>query len=921
MKASFYSAYPTRSLIRGGQRTLLALFCVAVGVMAIVGLQLVGGMIKDALVGNARVINGGDLSVQTVTPLAQGDLKLFDDLKQQGLLTTYTAVYQQGIQVPRPNGKRANVSFLAVDPAVYPLVGQPTLSKSAGGDFHALLKTPGNAIVSQTLFDEFGGQLGQTIKITAGYENRQFDVKITGVLTKDSSFGQGAQLYTSLATLTSTSSQPVSYSVVYALTPGANQAAQAKTIVEARIPGATVETADGLLKQLQDSVQLINRFLTIVGLLALLIGGVGIINTMQVLLARRRVEIAMLKTTGYQRRDLYLLFGVEAGLLGLIGGVIGALVGIAVAAGIRVLFERTFQLVLTFKLDWGVILGGVAVGLATALIFGLLPIVQAAGVRPTVVLRELPEGRTWRTAAGSVLLVLLLSVLFAVLSTVIIGSLVWGLAAVYGTFAFLGLLSIGFALLMVVIGRLPVPERYSIPFLTLVTLGVLVAIGITFVPALRGVGILLLIATLAGYAIVLAPREWKISTKMAFRNLGRTRGRTVTTLLALFIGVFAVGLVLVLGQGIRQTINGFIGAQLRYNMIALTPNDQAGAFNTALGTVAGDIKAHESVEATLGTQPVDINGQPLGQILANDDPKRQGQPVNVFVRYLSGIQGYDLAAGKAPVVGTPPDQLTDTAKYGDPGRMLNASDAGTMNVMVDASLREAPTNMKVGDKFTQVNQFTGKRVTLTVVGFYKATGTTISINLNAAPVLGSLEATRALGGQTTQTVFYLQVNADKTSAVTDALTAAVPRAQIVNFSDIIGQFGQVLNNLLLMLTAIASLALIAGIIIIANAVALAMLERRRELGIMKAVGYTSRRVLGVVLIENGLIGGIGGLLGMMLVALATGIFSQAADLSLNVSIVTTIGLIVLVAIVAMLVAALVAWSATRVRPLEVLRYE
>ena len=265
--------------------------------------------------------------------------------------------------------------------------------------------------------------------------------------------------------------------------------------------------------------------------------------------------------------------------------------------------------------------------------------------------------------------------------------------------------------------------------------------------------------------------------------------------------------------------------------------------------------------------------------------------------------------------------MNDTAKYGDPGRMLNASDAGTFNVIVDASLREAPTKMKVGDTFTQVNQFTGQRVTLTVVGFYKATGTTISINLNAAPVLGSLEATRALGGQATQTVFYLQVDAAKTGTVTDALTAAVPRAQIVNFADIIGQFGQVLNNLLLMLTAIASLALIAGIIIIANAVALAMLERRRELGIMKAVGYTSRRVLGVVLIENGLIGGIGGLLGMMLVALATGIFSQVAGLSLSVSIVTTIGLIALVAIVAMLVAAIVAWSATRVRPLEVLRYE
>ena len=110
-------------------------------------------------------------------------------------------------------------------------------------------------------------------------------------------------------------------------------AEQAKDLISAHFAGSQVQTAAGLLKQLEDSVKQLNNFLVIVGLLALLIGGVGIVNTMQVLLARRRVEIAMLKTTGYQRRDLYLLFGLEAALLGLIGGILGALLGIGIAAG------------------------------------------------------------------------------------------------------------------------------------------------------------------------------------------------------------------------------------------------------------------------------------------------------------------------------------------------------------------------------------------------------------------------------------------------------------------------------------------------------------------------------------------------------------------------------------------------------------
>jgi len=914
-----YLTYPARSLVRGGQRTVLALICVAVGVMAIVGLQLVGGMIKDALVGNARAINGGDLSVRLINPLAQNELAYFEDLRSQGLVTSYTATYEDGIQLPKPGGGRANVQFLAVDPTVYPYVGEPGLTSGAGGGFRALLRTPGNAVVSTDLLASLGGTLGQTVRITAGLDSRQFEVKIAGVIEPKATLGQGEALYVSLDTFRAAAAAPIAYTVVYATTPDAARAEQARELTAARFTGAQVQTADGLLKQLQDNIEQVNRFLIIVGLLALLIGGVGIVNTMQVLLARRRVEIAMLKTTGYQRRDLFLLFGLEAALLGLLGGILGALAGVGVAAAIRVLFERAFRLILTFKVEPAIVLGGVAVGLATALIFGLLPIVQAASVRPTVVLREMDEGRTWRTVLGQIGLIALLSVLFAGLASLIIGSVQWGVIAVYGTFVALGLLSLGFGLVVYLIGRLPVPERYSVRYLLLVTLGVAAAIGIALVPDLRGVGILLLVATLTGYVVVLLPREWKISTKMAFRNLGRARGRTTTTLLALFIGVFAVGVVLVLGQGVRETINAFIANQIRYNVIALAPRTEADAVNRALDSVGGDIKSRQTVEVAPLTAPQAINGQPLGPIIAADDPQRQGPPAQVFVRYLSGFQGYDLANGQAPQVGTAPEQVNDASGSG--GRSLNASDAGTDNVILDSALRGAPTKMKIGDTFTQTNQFTGQGRTLTVVGFYAATGDGVGINLNLSPVLGSLETVRALGGQGTQAVWYMQVENGRTGRVTDMLTEAVPRAQVVNFTDLVAQIGQVLDNLLLMLTAIASLALFAGIVIIANAVALAMLERRRELGIMKAVGYTSQRVLGVVLIENGLIGGLGGLLGMLLVAVATFAFNRFAGLTIGVSIVTTLGLIGLVAFVAMLVAALVAWGTTRVRPLEVLRYE
>src|SRR5215831_1709454 len=99
MKAGFYWSYPSRSLTRGGQRTLLAIFCIAVGVLAIVALQLVGNMFNDALTTNIRSGNGGDISVRSdIVPLTAQQVATLDGLKAQGQITDYTAVVEAQAQ-------------------------------------------------------------------------------------------------------------------------------------------------------------------------------------------------------------------------------------------------------------------------------------------------------------------------------------------------------------------------------------------------------------------------------------------------------------------------------------------------------------------------------------------------------------------------------------------------------------------------------------------------------------------------------------------------------------------------------------------------------------------------------------------------------------------------------------------------------
>jgi ABC-type antimicrobial peptide transport system permease subunit len=116
----------------------------------------------------------------------------------------------------------------------------------------------------------------------------------------------------------------------------------------------------------------------------------------------------------------------------------------------------------------------------------------------------------------------------------------------------------------------------------------------------------------------------------------------------------------------------------------------------------------------------------------------------------------------------------------------------------------------------------------------------------------------------------------------------------------------------------------AGLALIANTVALAMLERRREIGILKAIGHTSRGILGMVLAEHGILGIVGAYAALLLVSLAATILSQlafqsATGTSASVSLIVTLA--GATALLCMLVAGMVAWQATRVRPIEVLRYE
>ena len=909
-----YFNYTSRSLLRGGQRTLLALFCVAVGVMAIVALQLVGLMINNAFTSNVRDANGGDLAVSAETePFKQSDLAFFDRLKNNGTITNYTALSTVNGSLSLTASLTQSFNVMVVNPSTFPVVTPPTFVNPQSGTIASLLGN-GQVIVDQSFIDQYNKKLGDSFDMHITTQNNggmSIPVKIAAIVKDDGALAQssGTMLIASSDYYAANPKLPVLYDTIDITTVDQAHTDQAVKAIQDHFPVARTQTAADALKNNQQQVDYIKQFLEIAGLLALLIGGVGIINTMQVLLSRRRTEIAMLKTTGYRRTDLYLLFGLETGLLGLIGGAIGAGAAIGISYVVRNLVEQLFQLNIPFVLDPFTIVGGIVIGLFTALIFGLMPIVQAANIRPLNVIRELPEGGA-SSIALTIGLLLLLSVLFCVMAVVILGNVALGIGAVYGAFIFLGILSVFFGLVVFVISVLPVPERFSPGYLALVLAAM--AISVLIFLALPPFGALLLVVSLLGLVVVVLPRSWKSNAKMALRNIGRQKARTTTTMLALFVGVFTIGLILVLGQDLRDKINNALAQSLTFNVITITSNSDATTLESHLNAITGLQSSRQHVIAS--TVPVAINDQPVTTLL----PKGNSQPApgnlgRAALYFLSGIEGYDVGHNQLPAT----QDLTIVQ-----GRNLNAGDAGTNNVLIAwvvANNKPLQPYLKIGSTITVASQDGTVTRTLTIVGFYREKG----FGSNLEPILGTANTVTDLSPNGTgQTIFYMKIDTGKVNKAVGDIGRLTPNASVLNLANIGDFINQILNDMLLTLIAIASLSLLAGVIIIANAVALAMLERRRELGILKSVGYTSRSILSEVLIENGVIGGAGALLAMLLVTLATSLLGQFVFHStFGVSGLIALGLIGGIALLAMLVAALVAWGAVRVRPLEVLRYE
>lgn len=788
------------------RRLVLSMSSIAIGVAALVAVDSYSADVVRSIHVQARSLLGADLSVSARRTLPPPARAWLDSLRARGAaeahVTTFSSMALGGSLAGGGKGTRL-VQVRAMGPGA-PFYGK--IETSPPDKWKELQSGP-YAIVDSALLIALDAKIGDTLSlgyarfaIIATLRNVPGDIGVASAL--------GPRVYIPDKYLAAT--QLLTY----------GSRAEYETLV--RLPAAM--DADALAKshrQLFDSLQVrarsvadtersltrsieqLGRFLGLVGLIALLLGGTGVASALRAYMAEKIDAIAVLRCLGASASQVVWMFVLEAAGLGLAGALMGVVLGVGAQLVLPHVLGSFIPVDVSPQLEWIPALSGLALGTWVGVLFALGPVLGVRNIAPLQVLRRDDDSAqgaarsAWRdpprVIAALVLAASVVAVCIARADGAIVG--LWMSAGIAG------------------------------------------ALGATWVAAI----------VCARLAKRLAQLRWSFIVRHGITNVDRPGNQTRPVVLALGFGAFLLGtLALVQGNLLRQ----------------LSSAANASAANLAYFDVQTD--QARPLDSLLRSRDLPVLSQvPIVPMrIAAYRSRKPRLPARGERRSDSGARG---AEANRPSWALRREYRSSYRDSIAPSEKLVAgkwwtSDGpdtdGVYEISVEQSLAEE-LGVAVGDTITWDVQ--GVRIRTRITSLREVEWTRFEPNFFVVFQPAALRE----APQTYVMLTRVDDDASRARVQRDAVLR-FPNVSTIDLTLIENAVGKILDRVSLAVRFMALFSVVTGVLVLISAIAASRRQRVRESVLLKTLGATRPQIVRMLFTEYALLGAIGSVAGIVL---------------------------------------------------------
>ncbi len=831
---------------------LFVVIAVAAGVGCVSGVRGFSNSFRSMLMREARTLMAGDMSARMFVLPNDDQEKILDSLAARGVeRTQITETFSMAAPVvesaPDGAGQAAPpllVSIKAVDPLKYPYYGKVKLNPE--GNLSEALKAD-TVAVAEDLLVRLKMKLGDSIKV-GGAQFKIVSLVVSEPDRMSGSMNIGLRLMMSREAIERTGlikpGSRAAQRFLFKLAVTAPPVEDVRKELKKAFPDALVADFRQTHPIITGGLDRSTVFLSLVSLIALIVGALGVGMAMHAHLAQRMDNIAVMKSLGATSNQIMRIYLIQTLMLGFAGGIAGVIVGIGIQNTLPILIERIFKLSLGASWSPVAALQGIAIGVLTTLLFTLPPLLAIRRVRPALILRRdtaevkrnwrerLSQSRSALVAVGVILLGL--------------GGIAWWLSE---------------------------SARLGAYFIAGLTASV-AALSFVAWALLRTVRAIL--------------DRWRLpsSVRQGMGNIYRQGSQAQAILVALGLGVmFTLTVYLVQNSLIKQIVKTAPPGMPNVYMIDITQAQAPGILAMLKGTkgIEGSPELVPSTPARLTA----INGVPL------KDLKLQG-----WARRFLQTRSVMFEAEKP-----------DMTKVLEGAWWTRANKENVVSIAEDAA---KTLNLKPGAKLEFLAS--GR----TIVAEVRAVHVTEAIRVSAANEF--IFNPEALAGL--PTMYYGGVRMQPADVANLQRTAyeKFPTVTVINLADALQLIQEVVDQIAVVIRFLSAFAILAGIIILASAVAGTRFRRVREVVILKTLGATRQHIAKIFSVEFLTLGAVAGLLGSLMASIFSSLMlTRFLDATFQFDPIAALSATVITAFLANASGWMASWRILGQKPLEVLR--